>query len=79
MSTNDAFGIFNQEDIYSFKKTGSFGRFSTINSFPIEYFLTSMKASELHQLTFAREIKPGDKIDFDQLLQRDLDLVRVET
>ena len=27
MSTNDAFGIFNQEDIYSFKKTGSFGRF----------------------------------------------------
>ncbi|QXA92606.1 DGQHR domain [Citrobacter braakii] len=76
---SDAFGIFGQEDIYSFKKTGSFGRFSTIESFPIEFFLTSLKASELHHLTFARDIKPGKKIDFDQLLQRDLDIVRVET
>lgn len=79
MSNNDAFGIFSEEDIYSFKKIGSFGRFSTVNSFPIEFFLTTMKASELHNLTFARDIKPGNKIDFDQLLQRDLDLVRVET
>ncbi|PQK90333.1 DNA sulfur modification protein DndB [Pantoea ananatis] len=79
MSSADNFNVFGQEDIYSFKKTGSFGRFSTINSFPIEFFLTSLKASELNLLTFAREIKPGDKIDFDQLLQRDLDLVRVET
>ncbi|EME8860665.1 hypothetical protein WAA39_002585 [Enterobacter mori] len=79
MSGNDAFGLFSEEDIYSFKKTGSFGRFTTIHSFPIEFFLTSLKASELHNLTFARDIKPGKKIDFDQLLQRDLDLVRVET
>lgn len=79
MSTSEAFSIFEQEDIYSFKKTGSFGRFSTVNSFPIEFFLTSLKASELNQLTFARDIKPGDRIDFEQLLQRDLDLVRVET
>lgn len=79
MSGNDAFGLFSEEDIYSFKKTGSFGRFTTIHSFPIEFFLTSLKASELHTLTFARDIKPGKKIDFDQLLQRDLDLVRVET
>lgn len=76
---NEAFGVFNQEDIYPFKKTGSFGRFSTVQSFPIEFFLTSLKASELHRLTFARDIKPGNKIDFDQLLQRDLDIGRVET
>ncbi|ENT6841463.1 DNA sulfur modification protein DndB [Enterobacter kobei] len=76
---SDSFGIFSQEDIYAFKKTGSFGRFSTIQSFPIEYFLTSLKASELQNLTFARDIKPGKKIDFDQLLQRDLDIGRVET
>lgn len=76
---NDSFSIFSQEDIYALKKTGSFGRFSTIQSFPIEFFLTSLKASELHNLTFARDIKPGKKIDFDQLLQRDLDLGRVET
>lgn len=75
---SEAFGVFNQEDIYQFKKTGSFGRFSTIESFPIEFFLTSLKASELKKLTFARDIKPGKKIDFDQLLQRDLDLGRVE-
>ncbi|WP_317179963.1 ParB N-terminal domain-containing protein [Lelliottia amnigena] len=76
---SDSFGIFSQEDIYALKKTGSFGRFSTIQSFPIEYFLTSLKASELTSLTFARDIKPGKKIDFDQLLQRDLDLGRVES
>lgn len=76
---SDSFGIFSQEDIYAFKKTGSFGRFSTMQSFPIEFFLTSLKASELFNLTFARDIKPGKKIDFDQLLQRDLDLGRVET
>ncbi|ELM1620810.1 hypothetical protein Q3P50_004185 [Salmonella enterica] len=79
MSTYDAFDLFKQEDIYTFKKTGSFGRFSTINSFPIEFFLTSLKASELKNLTFARDINPGATIDFDQLLQRDLDTNRVET
>ncbi|WP_323970300.1 ParB N-terminal domain-containing protein [Aeromonas veronii] len=71
------FTDFVEEDIYSFKKWGAFGRFSTINSFPVEFFLTTLKSSELEKLTFARDIKPSS-IDFEQLLQRDIDEDRVK-
>ena len=77
--SDSVFDFFGEEDIYSFKKIGSFGRFSTSNSFPIEFFLTTLKASQLSNLTFARDIRPASTIDFDQLLQRDIDDQRVQT
>lgn len=67
---------FGEEKLYTLEKQGSFGRFVTGSSFPIEYILTSFSASELSDLTFARDIQP-EKLDFDILMQRDIDEERV--
>jgi hypothetical protein len=78
MAIDDVFDDAEIEDIYHFKKVGSFGRFSTMDNFPIEFFLTTLKASQLDSLTFARDIRPSS-IDFEQLLQRDIDEDRVKS
>lgn len=62
---------------FNFEKIGSFGRFVTGNSFPIEYVMVNLNSSQLKKLTFARDIRP-DKIDFDLLIQRDIDEDRVK-
>jgi len=67
---------FGEEQIYNFERIGSFGRFYSGKSFPIEYIMTSFRAAELSELTFARDIRP-DKIDFELLMQRDIDEERV--
>lgn len=67
---------FGEEQIYNFEHIGSFGRFYSGESFPIEYIMTTFSAAELSDLTFARDIRP-DKIDFELLLQRDIDEERV--
>ncbi len=67
---------FGEEQIYNFERIGSFGRFYSGESFPIEYIMTSFRAAELSELTFARDIRP-DKIDFELLMQRDIDEERV--
>lgn len=78
MSVDGAFdGDDDYEDIYDFKRIGSFGRFSTLENFPIEFFLTTLSASQLDSLTYARDIKP-ESVDFEQLLQRDIDEKRVK-
>jgi DNA-binding MarR family transcriptional regulator len=67
---------FGEEPIYNFERIGSFGRFYSGQSFPIEYIVTTFAAAELSELTFARDIRP-DKIDFELLMQRDIDEERV--
>lgn len=60
-----------QTEAYNFYKSGSFGRFYSGDSFPIEYIQTSFTSDELNDLTLARDIRPPDNIDFDLLIQRD--------
>ena len=60
-----------QSKLYSFKKTGTFSRFETPRSIVIESILTSFDVSELNLLTLARDI--SDDLDFDLLIQRDID------
>lgn len=67
---------FPDESEYDFMRNGCFGTFVSGNSFPIDYILTNFKAEELSKLTFARDIKP-EKLDFDLLIQRDIDDERV--
>ncbi len=67
---------FGEEQLYNLERVGSFGRFYTGNSFPIEYVMTTFSSAELSELTFARDIRP-EKIDFELLLQRDIDEERV--
>jgi len=67
---------FGEEQIYNFERIGSFGRFYSGESFPIEYIMTTFSSAELFELTFARDIRP-DQIDFELLMQRDIDEERV--
>ncbi len=67
---------FGEEQIYNFERIGSFGRFYSGASFPIEYIMTTFSAAELSELSFARDIHP-EKIDFELLMQRDIDEERV--
>ena len=60
-----------QSKLYSFKKTGTFSRFETPRSIVIESILTSFDISDLNLLTLARDI--SDDLDFDLLIQRDID------
>ncbi|RKZ63411.1 MAG: hypothetical protein DRR08_03515 [Candidatus Parabeggiatoa sp. nov. 2] len=69
----DSFG---EEQIYNLERIGSFGRFYSGESFPIEYIMTAFSSAELSELTFARDIRP-DQIDFELLMQRDIDEERV--
>ena len=60
-----------QSKLYSFKKNGIFSRFETPRSIVIESILTSFHVSELNFLTLARDI--SNDLDFDLLIQRDID------
>jgi hypothetical protein len=67
---------FGEELLYNFERVGSFGKFYSGESFPVEYIMTTFSSAELSELTFARDIRP-DKIDFELLMQRDIDEERV--
>lgn len=68
---------FGEEQIYNLLRIGSFGRFYSGDSFPIEYIMTTFAAAQLADLTFARDIRP-EQIDFELLMQRDIDEERVQ-
>ena len=68
---------FGEEQIYNLLRIGSFGRFYSGDSFPIEYIMTTFSAAQLADLTFARDIRP-EQIDFELLMQRDIDEERVQ-
>lgn len=69
---------FGEEKLYNLERIGSFGKFYTGNSFPIEYLMTTFSSAELSELTLARDIQP-EHIDFELLLQRDIDEERVRS
>lgn len=68
---------FGDKEVYSIHHTGSFGRFYSGASFPIEFVQTSFSVHELSELAFAKDISP-DELDFDLLMQRDIDEERVK-
>lgn len=67
-----------EEKEYDLDLVGNLGRFVSSNSYPVEYFLTSLPIFKaVRYLKFARDIQM-DKVDFDLLMQRDIDIERVE-
>lgn len=62
---------------YNFIRQGSFGSFRTEWSFPLEFFLLSFTAEDLQFLSLAKDLKPSKNLDFDMLLQRDIDDKRI--
>ena len=75
---SDEFDKFeDREEEYPVKMTGSFGRFQTAGSYPIDFLLASFTGHDaVKELTLARKIMP-DRLDFDMLMQRDIDEKRV--
>ncbi|WP_133180944.1 DNA sulfur modification protein DndB [Shewanella decolorationis] len=63
---------FEQKDLFELKRTGTFGSFSAAGSFPVNYVLASFDVEDLKYLTFARELV-NDKLDFEMMMQRDID------
>lgn len=63
---------------WNFKRVGSYGSFTTAGSLPIDFLLTTFQPAELWHLTFARDVSPG-KLNFQLLMQRDLDESRART
>lgn len=77
MSGENEFDFAEDEKDYDIDRQGSYGRFFTANSFPIEYILTTLRPEQLEEyLTFAKDVRP-EQIDFDLLMQRDIDEDRV--
>lgn len=68
---------FDTDHTYDFERQGSFGAFRTEWSFPLEYFMVSFKPDEIKNLTLAKRLKPSKKLNFDMLLQRDIDERRI--
>ncbi len=59
---------------YDFKKSGSFGVFQSNGSTPIEYLMTSFNYDELLNLSYAKDVTTD--LNFDYLIQRDIDVER---
>lgn len=57
---------------------GMFGRFVTNESYELNYLLTSLPIKNIDQLHTATEAFDISNIDFEQLIQRDIDFERVE-
>lgn len=67
-----------EEKEFDIDLIGNFGRFVSSGSYPVDFFMTSMTiARAIHELKFAREVQMED-IDFDLMMQRDIDEKRVE-
>lgn len=57
---------------------GSFGCFKTNQSYPLHFLNTSISATDISDLATASELFSPEKIDFEELIQRDLDRNRVQ-
>lgn len=57
---------------------GSFGRFKTNDSFKLQYLMTSVPINEIDSLSTASELFRLEVIDFEELIQRDIDYSRVQ-
>ena len=62
---------------WNFTKHGTYGVFVTADSIPIEYLQTSFRPDELIRLSLARDVRQKN-LDFEMLMQRDLDEDRAE-
>lgn len=57
---------------------GSFGRFKTDHSYQIYYLSTSVPVQDVTELSTAAELFSSERIEFEELIQRDIDHSRVQ-
>ncbi len=63
---------------FSQELRGGFGRFKTDQSFQLDYLMTSVPIQDVNQLSTASELFRLETIDFEELIQRDIDHKRVQ-
>lgn len=67
-----------QKDVFSISFDGAYGRFKTAESYELAYLQTSLRPHELSQLVTASEAFDFRAISFDEIIQRDIDMERVD-
>jgi hypothetical protein len=60
------------------KITGFLGSFNTNESYNVNFVLTALNIKEFKQLDIASEAFKFDQVDFEEMVQRDVDTVRVQ-
>lgn len=60
------------------KITGYYGTFNTDESYDVNYLLSSLTVKEFKLLDIASEAFKFDQVDFEEMVQRDVDPVRVQ-
>lgn len=59
------------QDVFNFKTSGAYGRYYVEGKLPIEFVSTTLSMDKLSSLAFAKDIRT--ELDFDLLIQRDID------
>lgn len=67
-----------QKDVFSVGFDGAYGRFKTAESFELAYLQTSLRPHELAHLVTASDAFDFRAISFDEIIQRDIDMERVD-
>lgn len=67
-----------QKDVFSVSFDGAYGRFKTAESYELAYLQTSLRPHELAHLVTASEAFDFRAISFDEIIQRDIDMERVD-
>jgi len=67
-----------RKDPFTKRLDGVFGRFQTSESYPLYYVMTTFQTSDLENLVVAAKALPFNTIDFEELVQRDIDYERVD-
>lgn len=67
-----------KKDVFTSAIDGVFGCFKTADSFDLNYLLTTLRISELDKLKTATDAFDFKSINFEELIQRDIDYQRID-
>ena len=67
-----------QTQVFNKELDGVYGHFKTKQSFALDYILTSIKSDRLNWLETASDVLDIKAINFEEIVQRDIDYVRVQ-
>jgi DNA-sulfur modification-associated len=67
-----------KHEVFDRSLDGVYGHFKTKDSFNLDYLLTSVRTEKLDCLRTASEVLQLNMIDFEEIVQRDIDYMRVQ-
>lgn len=79
MTTSAVLPVKTERIIFSRKIEGSYGTFRTYQSFETAFLVATLPMARIEELGTASEAFPISEVDFEDLVQRDIDMDRVTT